>query len=269
MEAYSVSIYFDFPNSSSIVSARGLRRFLQKLSFGLLIVFFETAGYTKPMADYSKLDHFSLKAQKEGYPARSVYKLKEMDEKFGLLKSARLKARVPFKVLDLGAAPGSWSLYVLRKLSGPQSGGGPSPLTLSEPSLVSIDLAPLSRQHDQGLFEKSAFLFIQGDFTIPEIRETILSHGPYNLVLSDAAPATTGNRSVDTLRSLDLAETVLDYAEAALAKTGNMALKVFQGGDTGALLKKIRGLFETGKSFKPQACRSESFETYYLGLGKK
>jgi len=209
------------------------------------------------MADYSKLDHFSLKAQKEGYPARSVYKLKEMDEKFGLLKSARGKA--PFKVLDLGAAPGSWSLYVLRKLSG--GGGGPS--------LLSIDLAPLSRQHDQGLFDDPAFLFVQGDFTLPDIRETILSHGPYNLVLSDAAPSTTGNRSVDTLRSLDLAETVLHYAETTLAKAGNMALKVFQGGDTGALLKNIRGIFETGKSFKPQACRSESFETYYLGLGKK
>ena len=210
------------------------------------------------MADYSKLDHFSLKAQKEGYPARSVYKLKEMDEKFGLLKPARGKA--PFKILDLGAAPGSWSLYVLRKLSGP---GGDAP------SLVSIDLAPLSRQYDQGLFDNPAFLFIQGDFTLPPIREAILSHGPYNLVLSDAAPATTGNRSVDTLRSLDLAETVLDYAETALAKTGNMAIKVFQGGDTGALLKKIRGIFETGKSFKPQACRSGSFETYYLGMGKK
>ena len=216
------------------------------------------------MVDYSKLDHFSIKAQKEGYPARSVYKLKEMDEKFGLLKSARLKARPPFKVLDLGAAPGSWSLYVLRTLlSSPAQRGEGGPL------LVSVDLSPLSRQHDQGLFDKQEFLFIQGDFTLPEIREEILSHGPYNLVLSDAAPATTGNRSVDTLRSLDLAETVLAYAEAALAKTGSLVFKVFQGGDTGALLKKIRSLFETGKSFKPQACRSESFETYYLGLGKK
>jgi len=212
------------------------------------------------MPDYSKLDHFSLKAQKEGYPARSVYKLKEMDEKFGLLKPARGKASATFKVLDLGAAPGSWSLYVLRKLSSPKEGG---------PSLVSIDLTPLSRQYDQGLFDRPDFRFMQGDFTLPEIREAIFSHAPYNLVLSDAAPATTGNRSVDTLRSLDLAETVLYYAETALAKGGNMAVKVFQGGDTGALLKKIRGLFESAKSFKPQACRSESFETYYLGLGKK
>ena len=212
------------------------------------------------MADYSKLDHWSLKAQKEGYPARSVYKLKEIDEKYGLLKPGRRGS--PFKVLDLGAAPGSWSLYVLRKLSpgGPGSAGS---------LLVSIDLSPLSRQYDGGLFDKPEFLFIQGDFTAAEIREAILSHGPYNLLLSDAAPATSGNRSLDTLRSLDLAETVLDYAGAVLVKGGNLALKVFQGGDTGTLLKTMRGLFETGKSFKPQACRSESFETYYLGLGKK
>jgi len=203
------------------------------------------------MTDYSKLDHWSLKAQKEAYPARSVYKLKEMDEKFGLVKGSRS----PFKVLDLGAAPGSWSLYLLRKYS--------------RISLVSVDLSALSRQYDGGLFDRPDFLFIQGDFTQSEIRENITSQGPYNLLISDAAPATTGNRSVDTLRSLELAETALDYAGAVLARGGNLVVKVFQGGDTGNLLKAIRGLFETGKSFKPQACRAESFETYYIGLGKK
>ena len=207
------------------------------------------------MPDYSKLDHWSLKAQKEGYPARSVYKLKEMDEKFGLLKSGH-----PLKILDLGAAPGSWSLYIMRKLS-KLSGGSLS--------LVSVDLSSLSRQHDQGLFDRNEFVFIQGDFTLPTIREAILSQGPYKLIVSDAAPATTGNRSIDTLRSLELAETAMEYAKTALVQGGNLAFKVFQGGDTGTLLKTMRGLFETAKSFKPQACRAESFETHYLGLGKK
>jgi 23S rRNA (uridine2552-2'-O)-methyltransferase len=222
------------------------------------------------MAEYSKPDHWSIKAQKEGYPARSVYKLKEMDEKFGLIKSARS----PFRVLDLGAAPGSWSLYILRKLPLKADTLKVSALETSgakpiEPMLVSLDLAPLSRQYDEGLFDRPDFLFIQGDFTSGEIREAVVSHGPYNLVVSDAAPSTTGNRSVDTLRSLDLAETALHYAETTLAKGGNLAIKVFQGGDTGKLLKAIRGLFEAGKSFKPQACRAGSFETYYLGLGRK
>lgn len=206
------------------------------------------------MPDYSKPDHWSLKAQKESYPARSVYKLKEMDEKFSLVKPGRSF----FKALDLGAAPGSWSLYILRKLS--RSGGH---------SLVSNDLSPLSRQYDQGLFDKPEFLFIQGDFTLSEIREVILSRGPFKLLVSDAAPATTGNRPLDTLRSLELAETVLAYSESALYKGGNLVVKIFQGGDTGNLLKTIRSLFESAKSYKPKACRAESFETYYLGLGKK
>jgi 23S rRNA (uridine2552-2'-O)-methyltransferase len=154
----------------------------------------------------------------------------------------------------LGAAPGSWSLYVLRK-------GGIF--------LTAADLSPLSRQYDKGLFDGDNFCFIQGDITDTAIREKILSYGPYSLVISDAAPATTGNRSVDTLRSQGLAESVLSYAESGLAKGGALVIKVFQGGDTADILKRIRELFNTGKSFKPEACRSESFETYYLGLGKK
>jgi 23S rRNA (uridine2552-2'-O)-methyltransferase len=216
------------------------------------------------MANYSKPDYFAIKAQKEGYPARSVYKFKEMDEKFGFLKG-NLST---FKVLDLGAAPGSWSLYILRKIAGRVSGGVAAQTPSARPSLVSVDLAPLSRQYDEGLFDKPEFFFIQGDFTQDKIREEILSHGPYNLLVSDAAPSTTGNRSIDTIRSLELAETALNYAETTLIKGGNFVVKVFQGGDTGNLLKQMRGLFESAKSFKPQACRAESFETYYLGLGK-
>lgn len=206
------------------------------------------------MADYSKPDHWSVKARNEGYPARSVYKLKEMDEKFGLVRAGR----PAFRAMDLGAAPGSWSLYVLRNL--------PAGTNVS---LVSVDLAPLSRQYDAGLFDRPDFLFIQGDFTLGKVREELLACGPYSLILSDAAPATTGNRSLDTLRSLDLAETALGYAEAALAEGGNMAIKVFQGGEIGSLLKTMRGIFASARGYKPLACRSDSFETYYLGLGKK
>lgn len=212
------------------------------------------------MANYEKPDHWALKAQKEGYPARSVYKLKEMGEKFSLFRplagSSGNGSPARLKVLDLGAAPGSWSLYVLRKLD-------------RRCLLTAADLSPLSHQYDQGLFEGDNFHFIQGDITDPVVRETLLAQGPFNLVISDVAPATTGNRSVDTLRSLALAEEVLAYAETALAEGGSLLVKVFQGGDTASLLKRIRELFKTGKSFKPEACRSESFETYYVGLGRK
>ncbi len=206
------------------------------------------------MSSYDKLDHWSLKAQKEGYPARSVYKLKEMDEKFGLFRGA--KGGAPFRALDIGAAPGSWSLYALRKLAGAGF-------------LAAADLAPLSRVYDKGLFDGNNFFFVQGDITDPSVRDALVSRGPYGLVMSDVAPSTTGNRSVDTLRSLALVEEVVNYAEIGLEVGGNFVVKVFQGGEVQNILKRLRGLFQTARSFKPEACRSESFETYYLGLGKK
>jgi 23S rRNA (uridine2552-2'-O)-methyltransferase len=201
------------------------------------------------MADYKKPDYWQQKARKEGYPARSVYKLKEIDEKFGIFRSAG-------RVLDLGAAPGSWSLYVLRKMKG--SG-----------FLSSADLSPLSREFDKGLFDGENFFFIQGDFTSAEVSGALLSKGPYSTIISDAAGATTGNNMVDAARSMYLAEEVINYAEKALATGGNLAVKVFQGGDSSALLKRIKSLFKTAKTFKPQACRSESVETYFIGLDKK
>jgi 23S rRNA (uridine2552-2'-O)-methyltransferase len=213
------------------------------------------------MPDYKKPDFWSLKARREGYPARSVYKLKEMDEKFGLLGNGHRPGNGVFRVLDLGAAPGSWSLYALRKFS--EKKGGP------RLDLTAVDLAPLSERCGGDFFTGERFSFLQGDIKAPEIREALLARGPFSLLLSDAAPATTGNRRVDTLRSLDLAETALAYAESALEQGGALAVKVFQGGDTQGLLKRIREIFRAGKSFKPQACRGESFETYYLGLEKR
>ena len=217
------------------------------------------------MTEYGKPDYWSQKAQKEGYPARSVYKLREIDEKFGLIKSGNF-----VRILDLGSAPGSWSLFILKKFLP----GGVNPENQKSGCktgsfLVSVDISPLSRQYDHGIFDRQDFFFIQGDFTLPAIRDAILSHSPYNLIMSDAAPATTGNRSVDTLRSLELAQTVLEYAVSGLAPGGNLVIKVFQGEDTGDLLKQLKKLFITGKSFKPEACRQNSFETYFLGFGKK
>jgi len=212
------------------------------------------------MADYKKADTWQIRARKEGYPARSVYKLQELDEKHALLKPMRrATAGRIFRVLDLGAAPGSWSLYILRKMQSQTAS------TL----LVAADLSPLSREFDKGLFDGENFRFIRGDITDPTVRAAILSHGPYDLIVSDAAPATMGNRFVDTCRSLDLVEEVVSYAEAALAEGGNLVVKVFQGGDTSELLKRLKTLFATAKSHKPQACRSESFETYYVAGGRR
>ena len=209
------------------------------------------------MADYKKPDYWQQKARSEGYPARSVYKLQEIEEKFALFSAPRPG---DFRILDLGAAPGSWSLYVLRKMmkSNWRSRG----------FLAAADLSPLSREFDKGLFDGANFFFLQGDITDAEVSEALLAKGSYSLIISDAAPATTGNHMVDSARSLDLAEAVLVYAETALVAGGNLVLKIFQGGDSAALLKRMKALFKTAKSFKPQACRGESVETYYVGLGR-
>ena len=111
--------------------------------------------------------------------------------------------------------------------------------------------------------------FIKGDLNDEAVREKIRSLGPYDIVVSDAAPLTTGNRIVDTARSEQLVDMALWYAETVLKTGGNTAVKIFQNGSQQALLQKMRAMFESAKGFKPAACRSESFETYLVGIGKK
>ena len=197
-----------------------------------------------PTNSYEKPDFWSKKAFAEGYPARSVYKLKEMDEKFGLIKKS-------YRVLDLGAAPGSWTTFVLRALDG-------------NGHVTAIDLSPLSKD-----VKGTNLSFFQGDLYAANIREEAMKRGPYNLVICDAAPATTGNRTVDTARSTGLVELAIFYAEEMLLPGGNFVVKVFQGGDQQELLKKMKSVFTTARGFKPEACRTESFETYLIGLDKK
>ena len=193
---------------------------------------------------YEKPDYWSQKAFSEGYPARSVYKLKEIDEKFGMIKKN-------YTVLDLGAAPGSWTTFLLRKMEGTGK-------------VVSCDLNPLSKS-----VKGDNLLFLQGDLNAPDIRKTIKENGPYDLVVCDAAPKTTGNRTVDTARSEQLVEMAVWYAQAMLKTGGNFAVKIFQNGDQQRILKNMRDIFTTAKGFKPEACRSESFETYLIGINKK
>ncbi|MBP3772196.1 MAG: RlmE family RNA methyltransferase [Treponema sp.] len=193
---------------------------------------------------YEKPDFWSRKAFSEGYPARSVYKLQEIDQKFGMIKKN-------YKVLDLGAAPGSWTTFLLRTMEG--SG-----------KVVSCDLNPLSKS-----VKGDNLVFIQGDLQQKEIVDKIKAEGPFDLVVCDAAPLTTGNRVVDTARSSGLVKMAIWYAETMLKSGGNFAVKIFQNGDQQALLKAMREVFTNAKGFKPQACRSESFETYLIGLGKK
>ncbi len=190
-----------------------------------------------------KPDYYWRKSKKEGYPARSVFKLQEIQEKHRILKPGG-------RVLDLGTSPGSWSLFILDFLGG-------------NAEVTGVDL----KSPDQRLLSRKNFHFIQGDFTASEVMQRILEGAPYDSVVSDAAPSTTGSRTLDTARSLDIARHVLGICEKALAPGGACLVKIFQGGEEKEILDRMRILFRTSRAFKPKASRSDSMETYYIGTG--
>lgn len=192
-----------------------------------------------------KADFYTKKAHSEGYPARSVYKLEEINQTHKLIKPGDT-------VLDVGAAPGSWTLYTHRCLI---KGNG---------KIVSCDLNPLSLDP-----VPPTVIEITGDAFSKEIRPRLVAEGPYDAIISDAAPMTTGNRIVDTTRSVYLAEQVTILAEEHLKPHGNMVIKIFQGGGEQEILKKMRTMFAKAKAFKPKASRDDSFEIFLIGLDRK
>lgn len=199
------------------------------------------------MAGYDRPDFWTLKAKKEGYPARSVYKLEEIVRKFGLLKISG-SASGPV-VLDIGAAPGSWSLWILRQFKGAGS-------------LTAVDI------QDLGISPADPhFRFFKGSILDESIRKSLREAGPYNLVVSDAAPSTTGNRLVDQSRSEELVEAVMGLALEVLAPGGALVMKIFQGGEEKRLISALKVHFSQARGFKPEACRAESFETYLVATG--
>lgn len=192
-----------------------------------------------------RADSYTKRAHKEGYPARSVYKLEELQQHFTLVKSGDA-------VLDVGAAPGSWTLYTHRNLI---KGKG---------KIIAVDLNHLNLNPIP-----STVTAYVGDAFSKEIRETLVAQGPYDAIISDAAPMTMGNRSVDTARSENLAEQVIYLAKDHLKPHGNLVVKVFQGGGQVELLQLMRTLFAKVKPYKPKACRDDSFEIYLVGLDRK
>ncbi len=187
-------------------------------------------------------DHYTKRALKEGYPARSVYKLEEIQNRFHVLaKGAR--------VLDIGASPGSFTIYAL-KITG---GNG---------SVVAVDL-----KDEMPDLPEDRFTFIQGDAFSSEVINGIERLGPFDCVLSDAAPSTTGNRTVDAARSFTLAEQAVDLACKVLAPGGNAVVKVFQSGDERELVEKLKGSFENARTVKPKASRKGSIEVFLVATG--
>ena len=187
-------------------------------------------------------DHYTRRAKKENFPARSVYKLEEIQQKYHLIKAGDA-------VLDLGCAPGSWLLYAAK-------------LTGERGRVVGIDLSPLQQQPEN-------VRVLTGD--VLELNQELLAAvgTDFNVVLSDMAPATTGNRIVDTARSFNLCQAALSIAQDLLLPGGAFVCKIFQGEDFKAFADLIKTLFSKHKIFKPQSSRKASREIFIIGMGKK
>jgi 23S rRNA (uridine2552-2'-O)-methyltransferase len=187
-----------------------------------------------------KHDGYYKKAKKEGYRARSSYKLDQINTRYNLIKAGDT-------VLDLGAAPGGW-LQVALEIVGPQG------------KVVGVDI--------QGIKPIDNVIFIKGDLTKPEtlqkILETVTS---VDIVVSDMSPNITGNYSMDHARSIELAETALDAAKKLLRNGGNFVVKVFQGDLFSDFHKQVDISFGFTKAHSPKASRKQSSEIYLIGKG--
>ena len=185
-------------------------------------------------------DHYTRQAKKERFPARSVYKLQEIQQKHQLIKKG-------FKVLDLGCAPGSWLLYAA-KIAGDRG------------RVIGIDLKPVTSK-----VPAHAEIIAADVFTL-DIDS--LNTG-FNVVLSDMAPATTGHKDVDAARSYNLCETALGIAQRVLLPGGSFVCKIFQGPDFKEFTDIVKADFKELKIFKPRSSRKASKEIFVIGKGKK
>ena len=190
-------------------------------------------------------DPFVKRSKAEGYRARSVYKLKELDGKFKLFRQG-------MRVLDLGAAPGSWSLGAAEKV-------GRNGLVLG------CDI-----QTTETVFPAQVTFMVEDVFQrSPEFEARLDEIGPFDVVMSDMAPRTTGTKFTDQARSLELACEALTVARMRLKPGGSFVVKIFMGPDIQELLAPMRKAFGTVKSFKPKSSRAESKETFFVGMGFK
>ncbi len=187
-------------------------------------------------------DHYSRRAKKERFPARSVYKLQEMQQKYNLIKKGD-------RILDLGCSPGSWLLYVAE-------------LTGNKGHVAGIDLKPVTIN-----IPPHVTIYTGDIFSFDSFSESI--GNDFNVVLSDMAPATTGNKKVDAARSLNLCQAALAVAQKALLPGGSFVCKIFHGEDFKEFSNSVKICFSTHKIFKPKSSRKASKEIYLVSTGKK
>jgi 23S rRNA (uridine2552-2'-O)-methyltransferase len=189
-------------------------------------------------------DEFVKRAQREGYRARAAYKLMEIDDRDKLIRPG-------MTVVDLGAAPGSWSQVVSQRLKG-------------QGRIIALDL--LEMQPLPGVE------FLQGDFTEDEMLsrlEQTLAGKPVDLVISDMAPNISGISATDQARMAYLAELALDFCSRWLKPGGGFVVKLFAGSGYEEIARDMKVQFSQVVTRKPKASRDRSSEVYLLGLGRK
>ncbi len=187
-------------------------------------------------------DHLTRKARKEKYPARSVYKLEEVQKKHRLIRPGD-------RVLDLGCAPGSWLMYAAREAKGGEA--------------VGIDLKPVTA----GLPANARAL--TGDALDPDAGALGKIDGLFDVVLSDMAPATTGRKEVDAARSFALCMAALSIARRRLREGGRFCCKIFTGEDFETFAEAVKAAFRQTRIYKPKSSRKASKEIYIIATGKK
>ncbi len=191
-------------------------------------------------------DPYVKLAQKEGYRARAVYKLKEIDEAEKLIKPGQI-------IVDLGCTPGSWSQYVRNKLSGSIGGG-------INGTIIGLDMLPMEPIADVH--------FIQGDFREQEVLEQLeqlVAGRKVDLVLSDMAPNLSGIAVADAARMMDIIDLAIDFSKQHMKPSGSLLVKCFNGTGFNEIVQKFRLEFKTVVQKKPKASRDKSSEIFLLG----
>lgn len=189
-----------------------------------------------------KKDPYYKRSKEEDYRSRASFKLSQLDKKYKIIKNGSA-------VVDLGAAPGGWSQVALEKVG-------------EEGIVLGVDLQKIKPFSDEN------FHFIRGDFTKKEVQDKIIDiiDGKADAIISDASPQLSGIKDVDHLRSIDLANSVIDIADNILEKNGNLVIKVFQGEEYKNLIENLKKKFKILKTTKPASSRKKSSEMYVIGL---
>ena len=191
---------------------------------------------------YRKADQRTIDAKARGFPARSVFKLEEIDQRVRLLRQGQ-------RVLDLGSAPGSWSMYASQRIG-------------VQGRILSVDVALVD--HVLG----ANVTFLQGD-ALSLDNEALRMFAPYDVVLSDMAPSTTGNPEADAARSAELYVRAVAIAEALLKPGGAFVGKLFMGGEFEAARTRTREVFEEVRVIRPRGTRTCSVEVFFVAMRRR